>query len=62
MKSVIEDIYEVRKDKLLKMLKDIDPLTPVKFLSTCGSAEINALRPAFTASYTVVNQMQDVID
>ena len=55
MKSIIEDIFEVRKEKLMKMLKAIDPETPVKFLSTCGAAEINAMRPAFTASYSVVN-------
>ena len=62
MKSIIEDIYEVRKEKLMRILKEIDPQTPVKFLSTCGSAEINALRPAFSASYTIVNQMQNIIE
>lgn len=57
MKSIVEDIYELRKEKLLRMLKNIDPITPVKFLSTCGAVEINQIRPAFIAAYSIANQM-----
>ena len=61
MKSVIEDIFELRKEKMMRILKNIEPNTPIKFLSSCGSTELNSLRPAFTATYTVVNKMQNII-
>ena len=57
MKSIIEDIFEQRKEKLLRMLKKIEPATPVKFLSHAGAVEINAVRPAFCAAYSIVNHM-----
>jgi hypothetical protein len=54
---VVEDIYEIRKEKLMSNLKSIDPETPVLYLSNAGSIEINTLRPAFTNGHTVVNKM-----
>ena len=62
MKSIIEDIFEQRKEKLLRMLKKIEPATPVKFLSHAGAVEINAVRPAFCAAYSIVNHMQNIIE
>ena len=53
MKSIIEDIFELRREKLVRLLKNVDPMTPVKFLSNVGSIELNSIRPAFTAAYTV---------
>lgn len=47
MKSVIEDIFELRKEKLVRLLKIIDPVNPVKYLSNVGSVELNSVRPAF---------------
>ena len=41
MKSVVEDIFEIRKEKLLKVLKEINPTFQVKSLTNSGSAEIN---------------------
>ncbi len=53
MKSIVEDIYELRKDKLVTLLKKVDPVTPVKFLSNAGAVELNHVRPAFQAAYNV---------
>ena len=53
MKSIIEDIYETRKDKLIKVLKNVDPKNSVKFLSNAGCVELNSVRPAFQAAYNV---------
>ena len=57
VKSLLEDIFELRREKLMKMMKKIDPDQPVLFLSTCGSAELNYVRPGFSAAYSVVNKM-----
>lgn len=57
LKSIIEDIYELRKEKMLKLLKAIDPATPVKYLSYAGATEVNNTRQAFQAAYNVVNHM-----
>jgi hypothetical protein len=57
MKSIVEDIFELRKEKLFRLLKNIDPVTPVKFLSNAGSIEINTVRSAFPSAYSIVNQM-----
>lgn len=62
MKSIIEDIFELRKEKLMRLLKDIDPITPVKFLSTCGAVELNLVRPAFTSAYSLAHHMQNIIE
>ena len=61
MKSVIEDIFELRKEKLLRKLKNIDASTPIKLLSYSGSCELNCLRPAFSSAYSVTNKMQNII-
>ena len=61
VKSLIEDIFGLRKEKLAKTLKEIDPETPVHFLSYAGSAEINYMRPAFSSAYSVVHKMQNVL-
>ena len=58
MKSILEDIQELRKDKLMRLLKQIEPETPVKFLSKAGATELNIVRPAFNAAYAVVNKME----
>ena len=43
--SILEDIKEVRKEKMLKKMKEIDPETPVQYLSHVGSHELSLLRP-----------------
>ena len=53
MKSIVEDIFETRKEKLIKVLKNVDPTNPVKYLSNVGSVELNSVRPAFQAAYNV---------
>ena len=57
-KSVIEDIHEFRKNMLISKLKKLEPETPIKYLSHVSAAELNAVRPAFIAMYSVVNKMQ----
>ena len=57
MKSIIEDIYELRREKLVRLLKNVDPQTPVKYLSNVGSVELNSVRPAFIGAYSVAGQM-----
>lgn len=62
MKSIIEDIFELRKEKLMKMLKAIDPNQPVKLLTHAGAVDINSVRTSFIAAYSVTNQMQNIIE
>ena len=42
----------------MRLLKQIEPETPVKFLSKAGATELNIVRPAFNAAYAVVNKME----
>ena len=56
-----EDIFNLRKEKIVKILKNIDPDTPVAYLSSVGSAEMNYVRPAFSSAYSIVNKMQNVL-
>ncbi len=53
IKSILEDIFELRKEKLVRILKNVQPATPVKFISNAGSVELNSVRPAFQAAYNV---------
>ena len=48
----------MRKDKLMRILKTVEPETPVKFVSMAGATEINSVRPAFQTAYAVINKMQ----
>ena len=57
MKSIIEDIFELRKEKLVRILKNVDPKNPVKFLSNAGAVELNSVRPAFQSAHNVAGQM-----
>ena len=41
VRSVLEDIQEVRKEKLNRILRKIDPATPAMFLSAPGNLELN---------------------
>ena len=43
--SILEDIKEIRKEKMLRKMKTIDPDTPVQFLSAVGAHELGQLRP-----------------
>ena len=43
--SILEDIKEIRKEKMLLKMKQIDPDTPVQFLSSVGAQELSTLRP-----------------
>ena len=40
-----------------KNLKDIEAETPVKFVSSAGSVELNTLRMGFQAGYGVINRI-----
>uniref|UniRef100_A0A7S3N086 DNA replication complex GINS protein PSF2 n=1 Tax=Strombidium inclinatum TaxID=197538 RepID=A0A7S3N086_9SPIT len=62
VRSLIEDIFELRKEKVIRTLKKIDPDTPVAFLSQPGSAELNFYREAFTNGYTLTNRIKNQID
>ena len=61
VRSLVNDLFELRREKLLRMMKKIEADTPVVFLSTAGSAEINYVRPAFSNAYSIVNKMQNVL-
>ena len=60
VKSLLEDIQETRKEKLLKIIRNIEPETPVKHLSRAGAQELNTMRPACQAAYAVINKMQTI--
>jgi hypothetical protein len=62
VKSVIEDLYEIRSEKLMSELKKIDPETPVKYLSSAGAVEVNAVRESFGAAYGIAGKMQNIIE
>ena len=47
MKSIVEDIFELRKEKLVRLLKNVEPKNQVKYLSNVGAVELNSVRPAF---------------
>ena len=47
VKSVLEDIVEARNEKLNRILKNIDPATPVQFIGSAGQLELNMLRPGY---------------
>ena len=59
-KSILEDIKEARKEKLVKELRNMDPDTPVKYLSFAGAHELNYMRPVFQAAFAAVHQMQTI--
>ena len=44
------------------MLKDIDPETPLKFMSNVGAQELNLMRPTLQNYYATVNRMQVLKD
>ena len=54
---MIEDIYEIRKEKLGKIMSKIEPDTPVQYLSCAGAVEINTVRPAFCGAYSVIDKI-----
>ena len=35
--SILEDIKEIRKEKMLRSMRNMDPDTPIKFLSSVGA-------------------------
>ena len=39
--SILEDIKEIRKEKLLRLLKAMDPETPVQYLGYVGAQELS---------------------
>ena len=57
-KSVIEDIHAHRQKKLFSILKKVEAETPVYNLSNVTSAEINIVRPGFSAMHSAVHKMQ----
>jgi len=60
--SILEDIKEIRKEKMLKIMRSIDPDTPIKFLSFVGAQEISQLRPVLQEAYGTLNKMQAIKD
>ena len=53
--SILEDIKEIRKEKMLRNMKTIDPDTPVQYLSHVGAQEISQLRPVLQEAYGTLN-------
>ena len=58
--SILEDIKEVRKEKMIAQMRQIDPDTPVQFMSSVGSQELSQLRPALQEANAVINKMQQI--
>ena len=58
--SILEDIKEIRKEKMLKLVRTIDADTPVKFFSHLGAHELAQLRPITQEAYGTVNKMQAI--
>ena len=58
----LRDHPEFRREKLVRMLKNVNPQTPLKYLSHVGAAELNSVRPAFSAAYTVAGKMQNILE
>ena len=58
--SILEDIKEVRKEKMIAQMRQIDPDTPVQFLSSVGSQELSQLRPVLQEANAVINKMQQI--
>ena len=58
--SILEDIKEIRKEKLIKKMKNIDSDTPVHWLSFAGAQEISQLRPVIQEAYGTLNKMQAI--
>ena len=54
---MIEDLFDLRREKLMRIMKRLDSDTPVMYLSNAGAAEINYVRPAFIQAHSVVNKM-----
>ena len=44
----------------MRLLKNIEPETPVKYVSKAAANELNAVRPAFQSAYAIVNKMEQV--
>ena len=59
---MIEDLFDLRRDKLMRIMKRIDADTPVMWLSSAGAAELNYCRPAFVQAHSLVNRMQNVLE
>ena len=55
-KSLVEDIFELRKEKLVRNMKKIVPDTPILYLYSAAASEINYVRPAFTYAHTIANK------
>ena len=43
-KSVVEDLFLIRKEKLIRIIKKVDPENQILFLSSVGCAELNYFR------------------
>ena len=44
---MLEDIQEARKDKLNKVLREIDAQTPVQYASSAGCHELSMMRMGY---------------
>ena len=61
-KSLVEDIYELRREKLHRMMKNINPETTVKFLNNIGAVEVNNCRAAIPPAYQIITKMNSLTE
>ena len=63
LRSLVEDLYELRRDKVMRKLKNIHPKeTPALCLDHVGAAELNYVRPALTNGITLADKFQTQVD
>ena len=60
--SILEDIKEIRKEKLLRKMRKVVPDTPAHYLSFAGAQEISSFRPILQEAYGTINKMQAIIE
>lgn len=59
---MIEDIYELRKNKMQVIMKDLQVDTPVKFVGYCGAVEVNQVRTSYSQAYGIAQQQQRILE
>ena len=53
VQSLVEDIHQIRKEKLKLSLRKADTSQPCEFLGKPGACEINLMRPAFPDAFGI---------
>ena len=59
LKSLVEDLFELRREKAIRLLKSITPEESLAvYLNNIGCAELNYVRPSFTSAMSIAHKMQ----